>query len=322
MLKYFLNNNLISPKQSSFRPGGSCINQLLSVTHDIFTSFDNGLEVRGVFLDISKAFDKVWHDGLIYKLKQNGIKDKLLCLLIDFLKNRQQKVVLNGQSSSWTKVNAGVPQGSILGPLLFLIYINDLPNGLQSNPKLFADDTSLFSTVEDITTSTVNLNNDLTKISEWAVQWKMNFNPDPSKQAQELLFSRKTSSKPYPSLNFNDNLVHQVQLQKHLGLFLDPKLSFDEHIQCFLIKTGKIIGLISKLQPIILRAALLTIYKSFLRPHLDYGDVIYDRAFNESFQNKLESVQYNAALAITGAIGGSSREKLYQELGLESLKSR
>ena len=195
MLKYFLDNNLVSSKQSGFRPGDSCINQLLSITPDIFTSFDKALEVRGVFLDISKAFDKVWHDGLIYKLKQNGIKDKLLCLLIDFLKNRQQRVVLNGQSSSWTKVNAGVPQGSILGPLLFLIYINDLPNGLQSNPKLFADDTSLFSTVQDITTSTVSLNNDLTKISEWAVQWKMNFNPDPSKQAQELQFSRKIKFK-------------------------------------------------------------------------------------------------------------------------------
>ena len=170
MLKYFLDNNLVTPKQSGFRPGDSCINQLLSITHYIFTSFDKGLEVRGVFLDISKAFDTVWHDGLIYKLKQNGIKDKLLLLLIDFLKNRQQRVVLNCQSSSWTKVNAGFPQGSILGTLLFLIYINDLPNGLQSNPKLFADDTSLFSTVLDITTSTVSLNNDLTKISKWAVQ--------------------------------------------------------------------------------------------------------------------------------------------------------
>ena len=150
----------------------------------------------------------------------------------------------------------------------------------------------------------------------------MNFNPDPSKQAQELLFNRKISSKPYPSLYFNDNPVHQVQLQKPLGLFLDPKLSFDEHIQYILIKTHKIIGMIRKLQPIIPRAALLTTYKSFLRPHLNYGDVIYDRVFNESFQNKLESVQYNAALAITGAIRGSSREKLYQELGFESLKSR
>ena len=123
-------------------------------------------------------------------------------------------------------------------------------------------------------------------------------------------------------MNFNGNPAHQVQLPKRLGLFLDPKSSFDENIQCILIKIHKIIGLIRKLQPIILRAALLTIYKSFLGPHLDYGDVIYDRAFNKSFQNKLESVQYNAALAITGAIRGSSREKLYQELGLESLKSR
>ena len=90
--------------------------------------------------------------------------------------------------------------------------------------------------VQDITTSTVSLNNDLTKISEWAVQWKMYFNPDPSKQAQELLFSKKASFKPYPSLNFNDNPVHQVQLQKPLGLFSDPELSFDEHIQCILIK--------------------------------------------------------------------------------------
>ena len=123
-------------------------------------------------------------------------------------------------------------------------------------------------------------------------------------------------------MDFNDNPIHQVQLQKHLGLFLDPRLSFDEHFQCILLKTRKIVGLIRKLQPIIPRAALLTIYKPFLRLRLDYGDVIYDRAFNESFQNKLESVQYNAALAITGAIRGSSREKLYQELGLESLKSR
>ena len=84
MLKYFLDNNLISPKQSGFRPGDSCVNQLLSITHYIFTSFDNGLKVRGIFLDISKAFDKVWHDGFIYKLKQSRIKDKLLCILIDF----------------------------------------------------------------------------------------------------------------------------------------------------------------------------------------------------------------------------------------------
>ena len=130
----------------------------------------------------------------------------------------------------------------------------------------------------------------------------MSFNSDPSKQAQELLFSPKTSSKPYPSLNFNDNPVYQVQLQKHLGcLFLDPRLSFDERLQCILIKTRKIIRLIRELQPVISRAALLPICKFFLRPHLDYGDVIYDQVFNESFQSNLKSVQYNSALTITGA---------------------
>ena len=132
----------------------------------------------------------------------------MLCFLMYFLKNREQRVVLKGQFSFWKKVNAGVPQGLILGPLLLLIYINDLPYGLQTNLKLFVDDTSLFSTGQDITTSTVSLNNDLTKVSEWTVQWKMNFNPDASIQAEELLFSQKTSSKPYPSLNFNENPVH------------------------------------------------------------------------------------------------------------------
>ena len=109
--------------------------------------------MRGIFLDISKAFDKVWHKGIIFKLKQNGISGKLLSVLSDFLKDRKQRVILNWQVSSWTDVNAGVPQGSILGPLLFLIYINDLADGLSSNAKLFADDTSLFSIVHDVDTS-------------------------------------------------------------------------------------------------------------------------------------------------------------------------
>ena len=134
----------------------------MSITHDIYQSLDQGYEVRGVFLDISKAFDKVWHIGLIHKLKQNGIGGLLLKILTDFLKSRKQRVVLNGQHSSWSDVLAGVPQGSILGLLLFLIYINDLSDGLRFNSKLFADDTSLFATVHNINKATNDLNNDLT----------------------------------------------------------------------------------------------------------------------------------------------------------------
>ena len=133
----------------------------------------DGFEVKSVFLDISKAFDKVWHEGIIFKLQQNGISHDLLNILSDFLRNRKQRVMPNGQPSLWTNVNAGVPQGSILGPLLFLIYINDLPDGLSSNAKLFADDASLFSVVHDINTSTTELNGDVKKINDWAFQWKM-----------------------------------------------------------------------------------------------------------------------------------------------------
>ena len=145
MYAFFIENNLISQNQSCFKQGDSCINQLLSITHDIYQSLDQSYEVRGVFLDILKAFDKVWHKGLLYKLAQNGINGPLLKLLNDFLRGRKQRVVLNGQHSSWSDILAGVPQGSILGPLLFLIYINDLSDDLKCNPKLFADDTSLFS---------------------------------------------------------------------------------------------------------------------------------------------------------------------------------
>ena len=144
IFEYLTINKLISDNQTGFRSSDSCINQLLSITHEIYHSLVNGLEVRGAFLDISKAFDKVWDEGLILKLNQYGISGNLLRLIRCFRKIRKQRVVLSGQTSSWTSVLAGVPKGSILSPLFFLIYINDLSDDLSSNPKLFADDTSLF----------------------------------------------------------------------------------------------------------------------------------------------------------------------------------
>ena len=128
-----------------------------------------------------ESFAEVWHDQIIFKLKAYGVDSEFLSLLKHYLENREQAVVLNGQTSEWRKIMSGIPQGSVLGPLLFLIYINDLLDGINSLCKIFADDTSLFSKVYDIHKSASKLNDDLEKISYWAYQWKMQFNPDPNK---------------------------------------------------------------------------------------------------------------------------------------------
>ena len=149
----------------------------------------------------------------------------------------------------------------------------------------------------------------------------MSFNPDPFKQAQEVIFTRKVKTVVRPPISFNNKPVQQASSQKHLGVILDTSLTFDEHIRAITSKVSKSIGLLQKLNYRLARSSLITIYKSFVRPHLDYGDVIFDKAYNNFFQQRLESFQYKASLAITSAIKVSSTERLYQEPGLESLQN-
>ena len=176
--------------------------------------------------------------------------------------------------------------------------------------------------VHDINTLASDLNEDLQKIGNWSFQWKMNFNPNSNKQAQEIIFSRTKTASLHPVLHVNNRPVQSTKIHKHLGMILDSNLSFEHHIKSNLNKVKKSIGLLGKFQLILTRHSLITIYKTFIRPNIDYGGVIYDRDFNESFHQRLESIQYNAAIAITGIISGTSSEKLFQELELETLKSR
>ena len=229
---YLHTNNLITKNQSGFRPGYSTTNQLLYLFDEIHQAFDStkSFEARTVFLDISKAFDKVWHDGLIFKLEQNGISDNLVKLIQNYLSNRKQRVVQNGSYSDYTNIKSGVPQGSVLGPLLFLVYINDLERNIKSNAKFFADDTMLFPIVKNPEISSNDLNHDLDVIHQWAHQWKLEFNPDPTKQATEVLFSCKKSCPNHPQIMFNGTVVAKMNEQKHLGLILDSSLSFKKYL--------------------------------------------------------------------------------------------
>ena len=194
--EHLTDNQLLTHNQSGFCPGDSTINQLLYITHRIYAAFEEfpSHETCAVFLDISKAFDKVWHDGLILKLKNHGISGPLLALIESYLSNRKQRIVLNGKCSEWSSIKAGVLQGSVLGPLFVFVYINDLVDDLSSDAKLFADDTSLFTIVYDEKIAAEQLNNDLKIISEWAYQWKCSLTQTKPNKCYRLSSRKRGSS--------------------------------------------------------------------------------------------------------------------------------
>ena len=326
---FLLENNLLSENQSGFRPGDSTINQLLAITTEIYNSFETLNETRAVFLDMSKAFDKVWHEALIFKMRKNGINGNLLNSLTNYLTNRKQRVVLNGIESPWEDIDSGVPQGSVLGPLLFLIYINDLTDNISANVKLFADDSSLFIKVlrdtqmtgSNITRAHDTLMADLKTITLWANTYKMKFNPDITKQAIEVVFSTKYIKGDHPLLSFNGIPVARKESTKHIGMVLDSKLSFREHILEGIEKAKKGLSLMKFLSKFVNRKTLELTYSMHVRPHLEYGDIIFHNC-TSALMDSLESIQYQAGIIATGCWQKTNRKKLYDELGWESLKDR
>ena len=282
-------------------------------------------------MDISRAFDRIWHEGLIFKLKQIGIQGEALNIIKNFLSDREQRVTIDGQSSDWTQISAGVPQGSILGPLLFLVFINDITEVVSSDIRIFADDTFIFR--EATPDSTNLLNDDLAKITQWAWQWKMLFNPDISKQAVEVIFSNKSNPTTFDPLTFHEIPVKQVSGTTHLGMSLDCALKFKDHIYEKLAKARQGLGLMKLTKKWLSHRVLEVIYKAFVRPNLDYGDVVYHCASADKpsifepastwpLLKQVESVQYDAAKIVTGAWHGTNIEKLYKMLGWESLNKR
>lgn len=311
-------NNILTPLQSGFIPGDSTVNQLTYLYNTFCQALDSGKEVRVVFCDISKAFDRVWHVGLIHKLRSAGVTGKILDWFKSYLTDRQQRVVLPGVASDWAYIRAGVPQGSVLGPLLFLLYINDIVNDIGANIRLFADDTSLFIIVENPVTAAVSLNADLSRISNWANTWLVTFNPN---KTESLLLSRKLTRPVHPPIYMQNQQISEVETHKHLGIFISNDCTWHTHIDYIKNKAWNRIHIMRKLKFKIDRKSLEIIYTSFIRPILEYADVIWDNCTQYEKQ-ELEKIQNEAARIAIGATKLISLDKLYSEIKWDSLEKR
>ena len=318
LYNFLMETGFLYKFQSGFRPGDSTINLLIFLVHKIYEALEDGKEVRVVFLDISKAFDKVWHAGLLRKLEALGVQSPLLQWFESYLCNRKQRVVIEGQCSDWRTITSGVPQGSVLGPLLFLIYINDITDDLASLPLIYADDTTLLEIVDDPVVSAGRLNSDLHKISVWADKWLVRMNPVKSRN---VIFSLKRNKQVHPPLFLSSNIVKDVESHTHLGLTLQSSMSWRKHIVRVFEKASKRLNMLKFVRFKVDRSILTSLYKSLIRPLMEYGDVIWNNCY-DCDSALLDGVQYEAARLVTGAIKGTSSARLYKELAWESLSNR
>ena len=317
LYEHCVKNNLLSHRNSGFKKNDGVVNRLLHIVNKIYRGLDDEKEIAMAFLDISKAFDRVWHTGLLFKLKSFGVSGNILNWFKSYLGNRSQKVVINGVSSSLDKLFAGVPQGSILGPLLFLIFVQDIEENIISDINLFADDTALIqeynlcSDVEQI------LNHDLKLISNWGKQWLVTFNPD---KTVFMNFSLKRY-KSYPQIMFNNVAIKQVSEQKHLGIILSDDMKWTKHVDYICRKAHKKIGILYRCSVYLCLKQMTMYYKSSIRPVIEFASVVFDGCSNRE-KLRLENVQRRAALVCTGALKRTESVKLLNDLEWESISSR
>ena len=317
LLSHCIDFNLITEHQAAYLKGDSTVTQLLYLVHSIRSSWNEGKITQGVFLDISSAFDKVWHKGLIAKLMQIGVEDKVLEVFTSYLTNRKQVVVLDGCKSDTVDISAGVPQGSRLGPLLFIIYINDIIDSLENDILIFADDTTLIAKGLDPVETSEKLNRDLAKIEIWANRWKVSFNP---KKSKDIIFSNKNLFNSPPIL-FNQTQVSRVNTHKHLGIYLTSTLDWSLQVSQLCLKANRKLSVLRSIK-LLQRKTLDMLYKVTVRSVIDYGLPLYFNNLKQTDILKINRVQYNAAKVVTGALPYTSQEKLEYELGWESIKNR
>ena len=280
---------------------------------DCVSVLDEGGNIDVIYCDIMKAFDQVPIDRLLRKVKSYGIKGSLLAWIGSFLKNRKMSVVINGDKSSEGSVTSGVPQGSILGPLLFTIYINDMPIGINSLLFMFADDTKLFREIKN-EDDNAYLQQDLDKLSDWSEIWKLKFHPGKCSVLHLGKTNRKT---PYA---LNGQVLQASSSEKDLGVQIDDELRFDKHIQAKTSKARQIWGMIRRSFTNIDTETFPLLFKALVRPHLEYANCVWSPRFQEQIDD-IERVQRSATKQVPGLQSMTYSERL-RTLKLPTLKHR
>ena len=313
LMKHLEGNNLISDNQHGFRSGRSCCTQLLELMEIWSNMLDKKEAWDCIYLDFAKAFDKVPHFRLGLKLEANGITGKLLEWLKDFLNNRQQKVVIKDTKSNPREVTSGIPQGSVLGPVLFIVYINDLPQVVNSYVKIFADDTKLFRAVTD-TSNRDNLQEDLDALHNWSVKWQLKFNEDKCK------IIHYGGNNPRLTYKLNNTELEACSTEKDLGITFDEKLKFSQHIGNITAKANSRLAIIKRSMHDLTPEIFLPLYKSLVRPLLEYCSPVWNPVLKKD-SLEIEKVQRRATKLVTSISDKEYSERMYI-LKLDSLNFR
>ena len=320
MIEHLTSNNLISSEQHGFVTNKSCLTNLIETIDAITNAMNEGSRVVLIFLDFAKAFDKVCHASLASKLESYGFCKFILNWLIDFLKNRTQRVVIGNNKSSWQDVTSGVPQGSCLGPLLFTIFINDMPKVVQHTLKLFADDSKLIAVIKnnlDLDT----LQQDIDELTKWSREWRMMFHPE---KCKAMDIGNKDIIPLSLSMETIDPLTrHTLAItteEKDLGVTVTNNLKFDKHVSLAVAKANSVLGQLKRTFINWNIKTFLVLYTSFVRPHLEYAAPVWSPHRRKDVV-ALEKVQRRATKLIPSLKKLSYNDRL-KSLNITTLEER
>ena len=311
--EHIVQNSLLSSCQHGFVRGRSCSTQLLKCLDIWIHLLDEGTSIYVIYLDFAKAFDSVSHKRLLNKLKAYGVTNKLCKWSAEFLMGRKQKVIVNGVDSTWQDVLSGVPQGSVLGPLYFIIFINDLPDIVHNFIALFADDAKLFSAIQNVEDRR-HLHHDLVQLHEWASRWQLKFN---AKKCKVMHLGRLNRGHIY---TMDEVELEETTEEKDLGVTIDYELKFDIHIEGQVNKANSKLGLIRRSFDALDAETFVMLYKTLVRPHLEYCNAITYPLY-ERQAKLLEGVQRRATKLIPNLKEMNYNERL-KVLKLPSLQYR